>query len=287
LPAGQFLDLNGDGAPDLNAQFSVYLNAGKPLPGFLGQRLDLRAGKRIQHPVPYGDENPGILAYDFDQDGDLDGLYGSHAGYLWLHENRGTNEHPDLDVDGKRLRLVTGSFLKVGLPEGASVARVDFTVLQGARPRPVPGDFNHDGLNDLIIGDTYGKVRYYENRGTNADPVFAEPVLVDDQKSRVFLASLDFNSDGWPDLAVLKGKVFLFVNKAIKGACEFLPPQELALPAGIGYLYALASADWNRDGDDDLLYSTSAGCFCFAERSFLLHGYRPARVVRVEERDSH
>src|SRR5262249_934385 len=147
-------------------------------------------------------------------------LYGSHGGYLWLHENRGSNEHPDLDVDGRKLCLVTGSFLKVGLPEGASVAKVDFTVLQGARPRPVPGDFNHDGLIDLIVGDTYGKVRYYENRGTDADPVFAESVLVDDRKSRVFVTSLDFNSDGWPDLAVLKGNVLLFLNKAVKGACE-------------------------------------------------------------------
>ena len=151
-------------------------------------------------------------------------------------------QHPDLDVGGRKLALVTGTSLKVGLPEGATVAKVDFTVLQGARPRPVPGDFNHDGRSDLIVGDTYGKVRYYENRGTNADPVFAEPVLVDDRKSRVFVTSLDFNGDGWPDLAVLKGKVFLFVNKAISGACNFLPPQELALPPGIGYILSLASA---------------------------------------------
>ena len=42
LPAGQFLDQNGDGAPDLTSGFSVYFNTGQPLPGFLGRHLDLR-----------------------------------------------------------------------------------------------------------------------------------------------------------------------------------------------------------------------------------------------------
>jgi hypothetical protein len=148
----------------------------------------------------------------------------------------------------------------------------------------VPGDFNRDGRNDLVVGDTYGKVRYYENRGTSAEPAFAEPVLVDDRGSRVYVTALDFNADGWLDLAVLKGKPFLLLNKGTKGVCEFLPPRVLELPEGVGYIYSLAAADWNHDGDEDILYSTAQGCFCFVERSFLRHGYRPARLLAVEER---
>nr|MDQ3624058.1 VCBS repeat-containing protein [Verrucomicrobiota bacterium] len=209
-------------------------------------------------------------------------IYGTHSGHFWIHENRGSNEKPDLDAEGRQLRLVSGAFLKVGLPEGAPVEKIDFTVLQGARPRPVAGDFNQDGLPDLIVGDTYGKVRYFENRGTKTEPMFAEPALIEDRRSRLFLGALDWNGDGVPDLAVIKSGIRVFVNKGVKGRCEFLPPEEIALPAALGYAFTLATVDWNRDGDEDLLYFTSDGALCFVERSFLKSGYRAAQLQSAE-----
>jgi len=280
--ADAFVDVNGDGLPDVLNQFSVMLNSGEPSPGSFRRRMSFTAGKVIKHPVPYGDENPGRILTDFTGDGVFDGIYGGHSGHIWLHENRGSNEKPDLDVTGKQLRLTTGTLLKVGLPEGVIPEKIDFTVLQGARPKPVAADFNQDDLPDLIVGDAYGKVRYFENKGTKTEPVFAEPMLVDDRRSRLYLSTLDWNGDRVPDLVVLKGGLRVFVNKAIKGQCEFLPPEEIKVPAVQGYLLSLSTVDWNRDGDEDLLYLSAAGDFCFAERSFLKFGYRPAQVQAVE-----
>lgn len=277
-----FADVDGDGLPDVLNGFNVMLNSGEPSPGFFRRRVSFTAGKTIRHPVPHGDENPGLILHDFNGDGVLDGIYGGHSGHVWFHENRGSNLAPDLDAAGKELRLVTGELLKVGLPEGAAVGKFDFTVLQGARPKPVAADFNQDGLPDLIVGDAYGKVRYFENKGTKTEPVFAAPVLLDDRRSRLYLSALDWNGDGVPDLVVLKGGIRVFVNKGIKGRCEFLPPEEIKVPATQGYLLSLSAVDWNGDGDEDLLYLAADGDLCFAERSFLKFGYRPALARAVE-----
>ncbi len=286
VTVNQFADVNGDGFPDVLSQFNVMLNSGEPSPGFFRKRIYFgAAGNIIKHPVPHGDENPGLLLHDFTGDGVLDGIYGGHSGHLWLHENRASNEKPNLDAEGRQLRLVNGAPLKVGLPEGAKVEKMDFIILQGARPRPVAADFNQDGLPDLIVGDTYGKVRSFENRGTKTEPVFAEPVLIDERRNRLFLGVLDWNGDGIPDFAELKGGVRVFVNKGVKGRSEFLPPEEIALPAALGYPFALAPVDWNRDGDEGLIYCTADGAFCFVERSFLRFGYRAAQLISAETKN--
>jgi len=275
--ANRFFDADGDGDFDVLNGFNVMLNSGEKSPGFFPKRLYYGAGKPIKHPHPYGDENPGLILDDLNGDGVLDGLYGAHSGHIWFHANRGTNLKPDLDAEGRQLKLVSGAALKVGLPEGTKIEKLDFNILQGARPRPVAADFNQDGLTDLVVGDTYGKVRYYENRGSKTDPVFAEPVLVDDRRSRLFVTALDWNGDKVPDLVVLKGGIHVLVNKAIEGRTEFAAAETVPVPATQGYLLTLAAVDWNHDGDDDLVYQSAAGDFCFAERSFLKHGYREAR----------
>jgi len=44
------------------------------------------------------------------------------------------------------------------------------------------------------------------------------------------------------------------------------------------------AADWNGDGDTDLLTLASYGYLWWYERSFLEHGYAPATVEQVETR---
>lgn len=44
---------------------------------------------------------------------------------------------------------------------------------------PNAGDWNHDGLKDLMVGTyTGGHIYYYQNTGTNDNPVFATQTLV-------------------------------------------------------------------------------------------------------------
>ena len=41
---------------------------------------------------------------------------------------------------------------------------------------------------------------------------------------------------------------------------------------------------WNEDGDVDLMASTTYGYQCWFERSFLEHGYAPAKVISLMAR---
>lgn len=40
------------------------------------------------------------------------------------------------------------------------------------RTIPVTLDLDHDGKKDLILGEWYSSVRFYQNQGTNSNPVF-------------------------------------------------------------------------------------------------------------------
>ena len=55
---------------------------------------------------------------------------------------------------------------------------------------------------DLIVGDTYGKVRYYRNLTGGVNPEFAAPIVIADVKTRLVPAIADWNGDGKPDLLV-------------------------------------------------------------------------------------
>ena len=46
-------------------------------------------------------------------------------------------------------------------------------VVHGSIPDPFVVDWDYDGVKDLIIGQfSGGKIRFYKNSGTNAEPVF-------------------------------------------------------------------------------------------------------------------
>src|SRR5207248_3162553 len=108
----------------------------------------------------------------------------------------------------------------------------DFDVLQGARTTLAAADFDRDGKVDLVVGDTYGKLRYYRNLTGGVNPTFASPEVIADLHMRVV-----------PSIA-----------------------------------------DWNEDGDDDLMAIASYGYLCWYERSFLEHGYASAEVKQLEGR---
>lgn len=286
LPGGnQMEDWNGDGSLDIINGFSVSFGTDRRFPGAFGETINVTKGSPIRHEVPYGDENAGIVLYDFDRDGDRDCVYGAHSGHIWFHENRGSDKAPDWNTAGQRFTAKDNKAIKVGFPEGYVPAVFDFTVLQGARAKPALGDFNGDGVTDLVVADTFGKVRYFENVGTNRQPQFAEPEVIFDRKNRANVTSGNWNSDERPDLIiVLGGKVFLLENEAIKGKTKFKSPKDMNLPESPGNFSSLMMADFNRDGDMDLIYNTSHRMTCWIEGSFQKNGYLEAQVISVEEK---
>lgn len=74
---------------------------------------------------------------------------------VWLYLNKGTNQHPDFQVETK-------SFLQ------------DQMIDVGTGAYPIFADVDDDGLMDLTVGDFYGQTTIFKNVGTAQQPVFEQ-----------------------------------------------------------------------------------------------------------------
>jgi hypothetical protein len=274
----QFLDWNGDGKLDLVSDYKVWLNTGKGNPGVYERSpiSVLPTGVHISHPSGIGDDWFWPRLYDLDQDGKLDVLFGDWSGRIWFHKNLSTPQEKHFDTKGYTLRLSTGEELKVG-PIGID-PRDDFDALQGARTVFVVADFDQDKLYDLVVGDTYGKVRYYQNVGTRESPVFSAPVEVGDHKNRLMVDATDWNQDGRMDImaCAVNEIARVYLNIGSKGEARFDKGFDPGLPPIIQPRVTMV--DLNSDGDLDLFIPGIQGS-SFVERSFLRHGYAQGKVL--------
>jgi hypothetical protein len=268
----QFLDWFASGRKDILSGLTVYRNRGA---GEYRPEALLPPGNRVEHPPPRGDGWTFTQLADLDGDGRPDLLYGTHEGHVWLHPNLGGTP-PRFDEKGLRLATADGRPIRVGAAEGK---KMDFDVLQGARTAFTVADFDGDGLPDLVVGDTYGKVRHYRHAGTKGEPRFAGPVLLGDLKIRMVPFAADWDGDGRPDVvgSAASGEVVWWRNL---GGNRFDAQAVIKVPP-VPYGPSVAVADWNGDGDPDLVVGTAYGYFCWFERSFLERGYAEAERVRA------
>ena len=277
----QVVDWNHDGWPDLIDGYTVCLNDKVGKPYFWTKQVPLlRPGARIEHRVDLGDGHFYPYLDDLDRDGKIDVLFGDWHGNVWFHRNLGTDDDKNFDMQGKKLETTDGAPIKVG-PNGGDVEH-DFQALQGARTTLVAGDYNADGLDDLIVGDTYGKVRYYKNVGPVGSPRFAPPQVIADLKNRVQVEKADWNRDGRLDVIASTSahKIYLILNDGTTNEAKFAEP--VAFDLNIKGPITTVT-DLNRDGDEDLLIKGAQGTI-FVEHSFLEHGYAPARVLKIERK---
>jgi large repetitive protein len=285
LPTRQFLDWNQDGWPDYVAGYDVHLNARKGNPYRFEEVVRvLPPGVNIAHPTGIGDDWFWPYLSDFDRDGKIDVLFGDWHGTIWFHRNNGGNAPaaiPSFDTTGYRLKTTEGKEIKVG-PIGVDPS-ANFAALQGARTVFVPADFDDDGLLDLAVADTFGKIRYFRNAGTREAPVFDPAVEVGDAKTRTHLDATDWDRDGRTDIIAgsVNHEVNLFLNKGGKGAARFDKGSVLDLPPVLEP--GAVAVDMNRDGDSDLFLTSTQGSV-LVERSFAEHGYATSRLIRAEAR---
>lgn len=57
--------------------------------------------------------------------------------------------------------------------------------LRADAPTLEPGVYIYDGKKDLIVGESNGKICYYENKNTDADPVFEGYTYLQDSTGNV------------------------------------------------------------------------------------------------------
>lgn len=304
----QLLDWDGDKHFDIVSDFDVRLNLNKGNPEFFSEPQSFIGSEKIFHRSPRGDQWTFTHVADVDGDGKRDILYGVHEGWIYLHLNRSNNQETKFDTEGVRLNTEDGNPIKVGpMPS----QKWDFDVLQGARTTLAAADFNRDGKMDLVVGDTYGVARYYRNLTGGTNPTFSLPVVLGELKMRFVPSIADWNEDGWPDVLVGSSRSFVILNTGKASGPQFQAAQPINDPgppvqgggtleqipgstewrmtnqaAGLYLPYNtfLNSVDWNGDGDVDLLAMASYGYLCWYERSFLKHGFAPAKVESIKSR---
>ena len=285
LPIVQMLDWNQDGFLDGLQGTTLYLNQGEGSPGVFARATSLLPpGETISHLSGIGDDWQFQRIFDLDQDGQLDLMDADHGGHIWWHRNRGTSTKPDFEPTGIRLQQQQGDPIRVGLD------REGFDALQGARAAYTVGDFENDGLYDLVVTDTFGFVRYYRQVTPvpDAPPVFAKPLQIGKLSSRCIPFAADWNQDGNLDVVVGSRpedvQVFLGGQEPTSEN-PFAAAQPIPLPsAPYGAGAPLVVADFNGDGDDDLIVNTAYGYTCLYERSFIENGYASGQVLKVERR---
>ncbi|MBF0280097.1 MAG: VCBS repeat-containing protein [SAR324 cluster bacterium] len=187
-----------------------------------------------------GDQRAVVTSGDWDQDGDLDLLIGSRSGNLFAYENVGTAQSPnwrqllqpvfnanqrinsaptlvDIDGDGDldilvgnqlgKLELITNTGTAVR-PEWKIENLLFADVDVGSDSIPALIDINQDEDLDLFVGNSRGRIIYYENIGSKTNQRFARRstrFAILSEELNVAPAFFDREEDGDPDL-VLGGK---------------------------------------------------------------------------------
>ncbi len=137
---------------------------------------------------------------DLDGDGDLDMIVGNNNGQLLYFENTAGAGNP-------------ANFIA----PTANYQGIDV----GQYSAPQLYDLNHDGLLDLIVGDSFGFIKYYENTGTKNVPVFTLTkdtlggIIAHDSGLTSGYASPFFYNDNDTDKLILGtevGKIYIYDN---------------------------------------------------------------------------
>lgn len=281
----QLLDLNGDGLPDIfeGGFFSLMKSRTTfPNPFAHETRTSVFAQPVTAH-IPAGPNN--LIAnsmaklLDLDADGKLDYLFGDPLGQIWFHRNIDTASVPpyEFESSGVRCRRVGGAIIDVDLSVGTDFDQQD----AGARPVYTIADFNADGDPDLVLGDTFGNVRYFAGAGLNGGvPEFQNEIFIGDiefpntaRGGRLLqMDATDWDGDGDLDVVVSGAQVNslkVFLNN---GAGAFTA---LTTQPSIPTITSPASIMVDLDGDgggEDLFINSIQGSVWF-ERSFLEDGY--------------
>ena len=184
----------------------------------------------------------------------------------------------DSSGGSKLILSCIGRIEPVDFPDGrvmsldinAKSDKVNQTLLASDLARPVQtieGDFNKDGLKDLVVlgqGDLKGGVYLFKQ---NKDHSYTQQPNISEQPGAVQAVTGDFNNDGWQDIMVLFGTgdegLWMFLNDQKGG---FTSKNLLRFPPVYGST-SFQLTDIDNDGKPDLIYTCG-------------YNYRSSRILK-------
>lgn len=213
MPSPCLEDFDGDGDLDLICgefldSFTWFENTGtRTKPKYAkGKKLSLK-GEVIRMDL----EMMVVTSIDWDKDGDVDLIVGQEDGRIAYMENTGKVKDSTPVFKGPRFFQQEADDL-----------------IFGALVTPWSVDWDNDGDEDLIAGNTAGYIGFIENLSGGTNPKWAEPVYLE--------------TNGEP-IRILAG-----YNGSIQGPCE----------AKWGYT-TLSVGDWDNDGLHDIIANSITG----------------------------
>ncbi|WP_338359158.1 VCBS repeat-containing protein [Yeosuana marina] len=282
------VDFNRDGyidilAGDEDGKVSLLKNTGRiidGMPEFLPPQF-------LQQEAKYVDlgalSTPRV--FDWDGDGLDDILSGNGAGNIYFVKNLG-GAYPVWDVpklltiDSVPIRVIA----KEALPH-TEEPHWGYTTID-------VGDWNGDGLPDIVLNEHNGNMVWFENKGSRTQPKLSNPKPIEVawenkpqkpawtpgvSKGDELLAPwrtspfiMDYNNDGLNDLVMLDYEGYLVVYPRFKQGDKLMlghPQRNFIFPDGSPILLnqkkgsssgrlKITFADWDGDGLKDLIFSS-------------------------------
>ncbi|MCK4676896.1 MAG: VCBS repeat-containing protein [Bacteroidales bacterium] len=254
----------------LNFKDSIYSSPKQVYPtGKMPEGIGSQRTKTMRYKDYNGDGAMDVIAgisdwgdYGWDNafNGKGEWIQGPLHGHVYILINKGSTEFPEY---AEPFQLEAGG---------------EIIDVFGA-PMPDLADFDGDGDLDLLCGEFLDGFNYFENIGTRKDPVYAASSRLKNQDGEIRMdlqmitpTSIDWDGDGDIDLVVgdEDGRVALIQNtgEVTGGMPQFLQPEYFKQEAELLKFGALAtpvSADWDDDGDEDLICGNTAGYIGFIE----------------------
>jgi len=248
-PSPNFVDGDGDGDLDLFCgefldRITWFENTGsRTAPRYAAGRFLAHNGEVIHMDL----EMIQVVALDWDKDGDVDLVVGQEDGRVALMEHTGevADDMPQF------------------LPPRFFQQKAD-AVKCGALSTPYVFDWDGDGKDDIVAGDTAGYINFVKNLDGGSPPQWAEPVYLEAGGEIIRIQAgpngsiqgpceakwgytvvnvADWDLDGLPDILAnsIWGKVVWFRNAGIRTAPELEP----ARPVEVEWEGSAPKPEWN------------------------------------------